>query len=481
MVIRSTVGWSSEAIRAFDLLVFASILWLWSGAFRRNNSALPMFLLTAAFFYLTRNEWCHAQRDTWILLPAGLAITLRFRRTPCHRIFPVIMEGMCWGWAFWIKPHVAIPALAVILVDLRTRSLRSFVRDLAAVISGGFLAAIPGIICLITTGTWEHFWNTMLEWNPEYVAAGRARMSLERWFMMSRRFAPWPWIHLLAIPIAFTTIVRFRQINGAIPGRHPALLSGCYLGWLLQSVLLQHALDYIHVPAMLLALAVICGHPWRLPVVARRSVVAAFMSCGMLWTPFFREQRIQQWPAAITHGSTLDVRAALAHGNLPDWQHLGQVIAFLNEQGIANGDVTCMNVHSIHVYNETQTRPSTRYWSVSILQDLFPQRPTNIAAAVNESQHRYVVTEIVEESLIPSNPQQPWMAEARLVFKSGSYRVFKIAPHRDQRPDWSAVAGPSGSSGNCSDQVLPSAELQTSRVGVSMELQRASKLSIRLL
>jgi hypothetical protein len=426
MAIRSAVGWSSEAMRVVDLLVFGSILWLWSATFRRNSSALPMFLLAGAFFYLTRNEWCHAQRDTWMLLPAGLAIALRFRRTPGQRILPAIMEGVCWGCAFWIKPHIAIPALAVILVDLRIQSPRAFVRDAAAVMLGGLLAAMPGIAWLIATGTWEHFWHMMLEWNFEYMAAGRARMSLERWLMMSRRFAPWPWIHLVAIPIAIAAIVRFRKTNGAIPIRRPALLSACYLGWLLQSVTLQHALDYIHVPAILLGLAVICSHSWQLRIVARRSVVVAFMVCGMLWTPFFRGQRLQQWPAAITHGSTVDVRAALAHGNLPDWKHLGQVIAFLNERGITNGDVTCMNVHSIHVYNETQTRPSTRYWSVSILQDLFPQRSATIATAVTESQHRYVVTETVEESLIQSAPQQPWMNEATPVFESGSYRVFRI-------------------------------------------------------
>jgi len=430
MAIRSAVGWSSEAMRAVDLLVLGSILWLWTGAFHRRRPAMPLFLLAAAFFYLTRNEWCHAQRDTWMLLPVGLAITLRFRRTTGQRILPAIMEGMCWGCAFWIKPHVAIPAVAVILGDLRTQSPRLIDRDLAAVLLGGLLAATPGIIWLIATGTWEHFWQMMLEWNPEYMAAGRARMSLERWLMMSRRFAPWPWIHLVAIPLAIAAIVRFRQATGTMPFRRPALLSGCYLGWLLQSVLLQHALDYIHVPAILLGLTVICGHPWQLPVVARRSVVAAFVVCGMLWTPFFHGQRIQQWPIAIVHGSTVDVRAELAHGNLPDWKHLGRVIDFLNERQITNGDVTCMNVHSIHVYNETRTRPSTRYWSVSILQDLFPQRSAAIATAVAESQHRYVVTETIEESLIPSAPQHTWMNDATLVFESGSYRVFKIDADR---------------------------------------------------
>ena len=78
--IRSAFGWSSEAMRTVDLVVLGITLWLWAGAFERKNHVTPIFLLAATLFYMTRNEWCHAQRDTWMLMPAGLALNLRYRR-----------------------------------------------------------------------------------------------------------------------------------------------------------------------------------------------------------------------------------------------------------------------------------------------------------------------------------------------------------------------------------------------------------------
>ncbi len=426
MGIRSAFGWSSEAMRAVDLVVLGSILWLWAGAFERRKQVMPVFLLAVTLFYLTRNEWCHAQRDTWMLLPAGLAMVLRCRRPCGSSSLLALLEGFCWGCAVWIKPHVAVPAAAVMLVDLRERSIREALPDILVVILGGVMAAIPGIAWLSATGAGEHFWHIMVEWNPEYLMAGRERMSLGRWVTMSRRFAPWPGLHVVAVPVATAVIFGCRKTDSVVNTRWRTLLSSCYLAWLVQSVVLQHALDYIHVPAIILGLAVLCGHPWQLPVILRRSGVAAFIIFSLVWTPFFAQQRLRQWPVVLQKGSTLQVRAALAHGNLPDWEHLGKVIGFLQERGVINGDVTCMNVHSVHIYNETHTRPSTRYWSVAILQDLFPQRAADIAAAVNESQHRYVVTEANESDLIRTAHRQPWMDTLIPVFESGSYRVLRV-------------------------------------------------------
>jgi hypothetical protein len=337
-----------------------------------------------------------------------------------------LVEGLCWGCALWIKPHVLIPAAAVMVIDSLRRPSRECVRDVLAVILGGALAALPGIGWLLATGAWEHFWEMMLDWNPEYLAAGRARMSVDRWIMMSRRFAPWHWIHAVAVPVGIAAVILFRKNGNNAPTRRQMLLSVCYLGWLVQSLALQHALDYIHVPAIILGLAVVCGHPWQFPVSIRRSAVSVFMVFALLSTPFFQSQRLRQWPVVLGEGSTVPVRATLAHGNLPHWKHLGRVIEFLRERGVTNGDVTCMNVHSVHIYNETQTHPSTRYWSVSMLQDLFPERAAQIAATVTASQHRYVVTESAESELLTASPECTGTDQLTLVFQSGTYRVFEV-------------------------------------------------------
>lgn len=431
--LRSVLGWSSESMRLADLVCFAGILWLWSAAISLKNSTRAAFLLAGSFFYLTRNEWCHAQRDVWMLLPAGAAMLLRLRRSPQSSVVSFVAEGVCWGAAFWIKPHVIIPAAGVAVADSSGRSVRMLIRDIGLVVAGGILAAIPGVVWLLVSGTWQPFLEMMLEWNPEYVAAGRARMSLDRWVLMSRRFAPWLWIHLVAVPIAVGALVHsFRNRTDSV-SRSQRLLAGCYLSWLLQSFVLQHALDYIHVPGLLLGLMVVCRHPWQLPLTVRRSVVTAFVALAVLSTPFFRIDALRYWPVVVTHGSTPEVRTALAHGNLPDWKHLSEVIGFLNAQQVQDGDVTCMNVHSVHVYNETGTRPSTRFWSVLILQDLFPHRAAAISEVVSDSRHRFVVVEKTEASLMTTTPANLWMDSFASVFEAGSYRVL-VRP--DQVPRW---------------------------------------------
>lgn len=431
LAIRTTAGWSSEAMRMADLLILGTILWLWSGVPGRDRGKTVAVLLSCTFFYLTCNAWCHAQRDTWMLLPAGLAVILRKNRQPGSRDQLAVLEGFCWGCAFWIKPHVIVPAAAVVLVDLLRGDVRTQIRDTGAVVFGGLLAALPGIAWLVATGAWEHFWDMMLNWNPEYLKTRWSRMSLAGWVKMGRVFAPWPLIHLIATPLAVTALNACRQCSRNTKKRGNALLGGAYLGWLLQAFGLQHMFHYVHVPGIILGLTVICCHPFRMSVIVRRANVAAFVAFAVMTSPFFRLQSLRQWPIVLAQGSTADVRSALAQSTLPDWQHLAQVIQFLNKQHVDDGEVTCLNANSVQIYRETQTRPSTRYWSISLLQRFFPQRAGEISEAVCVSGHRYVVTESTESRLIPSTTHHPWLEQLTPVFESGTYCVLEV--NSDQR------------------------------------------------
>lgn len=449
MATRSVVGWTSEAIRIVDLLVVVTALVVWGRLARISRRHFPMLLLAGLFLYCTRNEWCHAQRDTWMLLPVGVALLIRCRVAPTGHRWS-LAEGLCWGIAFWIKPHVLVPALFVMAVDflafrrntpgtdaprnsdslfpILSFLLSPTVRELAVIITGGLLAAVPGVVWLWHSGAWDHFLSMMLEWNPEYVAAGRARMSWLKWQLLLQRFAPWPVLHLVGLPLAMSTIVGALR-DGRSVDRPRILLSACYLGWLAQSVLLQHALDYIHVPALILALLVLLRQPWALPVIIRRTVVAGFFVLSVFGTPFLLPSHLAQWSTAVCCGSTPAVRTSLAHGNLPQWDHLFRVIRELKRRNVTDGDVTCLNVHSVHVYNELQIAPSTRYWSVSILQDLFPERAGQISREVHSSGHRYVVIESAETRMLESAAAQSWLLNCETVFESGTYRILKTDQH----------------------------------------------------
>ncbi|MEZ6062335.1 MAG: hypothetical protein R3C19_18490 [Planctomycetaceae bacterium] len=435
--IRSVAGWSFEAMNAADLLIVAGILCLCcallrQSKFRRQPIAASLFVLLAMLFYLSTNEWCHAQRDTWMLLPALAAVWLRSTSAPGSRaIRQAVLEGICWGAAFWIKPHVAIPAIAVIAADLfRRSSLPSALKEIVAVIAGGILVALPGVVWLVSTGTWHHFQDMMLNWNPEYLAAGASRKDLNRWLMMVERFRPWWIVHLVAIPLAIGSLRAGSGTSNSAGKRSQRLMSAAYIGWLAQSFGLQHAMDYIHVPALLLGMVVIAGWNWQLDVSLRRTAVCAFLLLAMLSSPMLRPQRLANWTRCWTEGSTPQIRASLAHGNFPDWEHLSDVVRFLKSQHVQDGQLTCANVHSVHLYNELRIRPATRYWTMTILRELFPSRVDLIDNTLRCSDQRFLVVEEREQSLASDEVPPSYDTTLPVVFRSGTYTVLDTHPQR---------------------------------------------------
>ena len=318
--------------------------------------------------------------------------------------------------------------------SLFRNSAASATHEVLLVVVGGLLAALPGIAWLISTGAWPHFLEMMLEWNPEYLAAGRSRQSLHRWILLLERFYPWWTVHVAALLVAgrtlWKTITHCRQFptvntrDDSIEKRTQAGLAACYLSWVVQSLLLQHAMDYIQVPGLLLGMLVLAQHPWLLPIELRRIAVASLLILAISSTPTFSASRLAMWMTCWQQGSTATVRATLAHGNFPRWDDIEQVADFLRHQQVRDGDVTCINVHSVHLYGELNIAPPTRYWCVRILQELFPSRAAMIDESVRQSTSRFIVTEEQETQLTagPNYQQQfPW--QLPVVFRSGSYQV----------------------------------------------------------
>lgn len=436
LAIRSLFGWSSEAMRFADLMIFGAALLVCARLIHRNRIS-PGFVFAALLFYLSCNEWCHCQRDTWMLLPAVAAVSIRIRRghteehdTLSHfrHLWQSLAEGVCWGIAFWLKPHIAVPALVVMTVDVLCRNDRAAaIRESQAVVVGGLLAAVPGIAWLMASGAWPHFLEMMLEWNPEYLQAGRDRQSPDRWMLMFRRFYPWWLVHVAALPLAVRMIAMAatgRLVLADRQRRSEALLAALYAGWLLQSLLLQHAMDYIHVPAIILGLLVIASAPWPAESGIRRAAAFSFLLLALLAAPIFRCERPGLWTRCWTEGSSPTVRARLAHGNFPEWQNLSRVADFLHSQRVRDGELTCLNVHSVHLFRALDRQPATRYWCVKILQELFPSRAGEIREVVQQSGTRFIVTETMESGLpagdhLPSD--YPW--NLPVVFEAGTYRV----------------------------------------------------------
>jgi hypothetical protein len=325
-----------------------------------------------------------------------------------------------------------VPALSVFAIDaVRISSWNLRAREIGSVILGGLLAAVPGVVWLISTGAWDHFWDMMLEWNPEYLKAGRDRQSWSRLGLLLQRFHPWWTIHLIAVPMAIRAIweaVRnqFKPDNDKSAVRN--ILSICYLSWLVQTFLLQHAMDYVHVPEVILAFCVVAAHPWQLDLQLRRVFVAALLCLVLLAAPIFYGGRLSVWLQCFREGSSPEVRSILAQGNYPDWQHLAQVEQFLASQNVADGDVACLNVHSIHLHQELNVLPATRYWSIICPLTMFPRRYDEIMAGVNSGHQRFIVVEANEtnheDQILPGS----FPNDYPVVFESGTYRIHDCSP-----------------------------------------------------
>ncbi|HUG91593.1 MAG TPA: hypothetical protein VML55_12200 [Planctomycetaceae bacterium] len=468
VAVRSLVGWSSEALRLVDLTIFGGLVWLVTRLLRRCEVS-PAARATAAFAlfacYLSVSEWCHCQRDTWMLLPALAALGVRLRqaerlagrRSSSRAIFAwSLVEGLLWAAAFWIKPFVAIPALACFVVSAwRAGRLRSTAFDASGLICGGLAAGAAGILWLHGTGAWPFFLDTFLHWNPDYVAGGRSRWTLDRLYGMGYRLFPWILIHAAAVPLA--TFMLMRAIRGerapaSVPGnrdphaprRPPAILSAFYLGWLAQTLALQQPFDYIQIPPILLGVAVLAvswRRLWPRPLV--RLATAAFVVLAAVSSPALKSDRLSGWGDCLTEGSTPRLRDRLAYLRTPSYTELQPVADFLRTQHVGDGDVTCFHVHLIHLYPQLGIRPSTRYVGLEALRRLFPRQRATIDRTVAASGHRFVVADLVEAGLsvaaarridaggplalppdFPVSRRAEFPFDLPVVFRSGRYVVL---------------------------------------------------------
>ncbi len=440
MVVRPLIGDSSVAIRVVDLLVVLTVIVCLAKWLRKAGAHMATCAATGlaiSLFYVSTNEWCHCQRDTWMLLPCFAAFALRLRtlQDDAVSVRRSRIEGALWACAFWIKPFTALPGMVCILLVwvLNRSKLRDVGRDLRSILFGGLVIGVIGTVWLLANGAWPHFIDTMTAWNPEYFAAGKARWTGERLQGLVMRFQPWMWLHGLAVPLSLFALGRaiWRKERSTRESTL-AMLSGFYLGWLVQSLTLQHLMDYIHVPAVMLAIAVLAGCEWGVPNPFKAVAAVAFFGLAAFMSPLLSPDRLAVWNRCLDEGSSPEVRMALTDVAFPDYENMERVIDYLKDQNPADGQVTCYNVHSIHIYDRLGLKPSTRYLSLSSLVCLFPSRSGDIYSAVDGSRQRFVVTELLE-SKQQNDGVDPSVTEPRnfpwrhpVVFTAGNYQVHRV-------------------------------------------------------
>ena len=218
--VRFAAGWRYEALRAVDLAVMAAavaLLLAWASRAGANGAAIAWLAAAAALYYPFTSEFNHVQRDPWLLLPALIAMRMRYGRveasgevsSPINTVF----EGIVWGAAVWIKPHVIVPAAAVWFVSAILIARReiwvSVFQDLFWLIVGGLIAGGAGVAWLVATGAWPHFLDIFLNWNPRYLADVWPA-TVERLAYTTHCFPPWSLLHFVAVPLAFLAFFEAR-------------------------------------------------------------------------------------------------------------------------------------------------------------------------------------------------------------------------------------------------------------------------------
>jgi hypothetical protein len=425
--IRSTLGWRSETMRAIDLLVMGSVvvmLAFWipgMAAGWRYGLAIAL-----AVFYFTLTEWCHVQRDPWMLLPALGALRLRRERR-----WPFV-EGLLWAAAFWIKPYVAVPAVLVWLTSFRLAfregiSVRRFGLDGAKMLVGSVVVALLGIAWLITSGAWPLFLDLARVWSPEYfnfdVTNGEP---VKRGAGVLVRFFPWVLIHLIAVPLALRQILR----DGSA-----ALPAAFYLGWFIQGLFLQHnVFDYVEAPSVMLGLTFVGGHIATVSSPISRRLFAAFLAaCVLFRTPTLIE-RAECWSRCWSEGSSVALRDKLSFFHQVHWRELRYTAEYLRSRDVHSGELTCFNMPTAALYREMDVEPSTRYHFLQNNWMAFRSQRPRILADLAASRQRFVVVDLMWEGVglkreklddLPLPPRwDRW--RSRIVFRAERYAVLEI-------------------------------------------------------
>ncbi|MBA4062286.1 MAG: hypothetical protein C0501_01005 [Isosphaera sp.] len=461
--VRAAFGWRYEVLRAVDLVVVAAAAGLLAGWVRRagGTAAAAAWLAAAvALWYPFASEFCHVQRDGWMLLPALAAARLRLARVggaDDPGFGRSVGEGLLWGAAVWVKPHVVVPAFAVWAVSAAVLARRVPGRrvraDLAGLLLGGLLAGAAGVGWLVGTGAWPYFLDVFLRWNPEY-AAGIVWGAGGRFEWLFVAFRPWGLVHAAALPLAVLGLWEGRawsrrpgeprRVWGAPWAYAPAgteaaanaraLLAALYLGWLGQAVVLQKGFDYVQVPVLLLGMAVVATHRWAVGF----GYLVWFAVLGVMlnvtdWVPdrepapgvpvvrlephpLTDPKVMALWPRCWREGGSPELRTRLGHYTDihcgTNWEQLDDVARFLRglDPPLGPGELNCWHDSTHPLYLILDLDPATRFLHYGTVLGIASDGDwvkRQVAAEVAASRQRYVVADLARMTWDRKRPHDP--------------------------------------------------------------------------
>ena len=277
-VVETIFGSSTEAIRFADLIVASSaliVLMRFASMAGAKRADLAWMAAGWASFYPYLAEFCHIQRDVWMMLPALLATWIRVRRVGILLndngktwVFgSTVLEGCLWAVACWIKPHVVVPVFFVWLTTIVfifrrvSTPVRHVIFDTVGVVFGAMIVFMSGLSWLLRTGTWDAYMDVNRNWNNGYIAIvfkelpGRIQFELIY-------FPPWSLFLLVAIPLSLVNVYRSLSKNSDWQTFVRGVLASLFLSWTFMAIVIQRSLDYVHVPEIVLMISVFAANRW---------------------------------------------------------------------------------------------------------------------------------------------------------------------------------------------------------------------------
>lgn len=440
--LRLAFGFDTVVVRVADLMVVVGVVALidrlakWGGA---TPATRWWSIAGAAFLYPFAVEMVHAQRDTWMALPALGAVVLRQRRIIWRltsSFWPSVLEGVLWGLAVWIKPHVVLMAAGVWVLTARRLAAnfphpgRGGLTDLLGNVAGGLVVGLAGVAWLVASGTWDHFWVVMCQWNPEYTKLAGQEFHL-RVAQQLHWFPPWSLWLVPTVPLAVLSVIDAVPWSRRVePGPGPvgrllpgwlwdrdagpdarfarAVLGGLYLVWVLQAFFIQRGFIYVHTAETLLMLGLWAAHRWAMPPL----VLLWIALTSIVWlvadaSPAFRERlltvatdrhisadpgeeryivrhpladpkRMRWWPVCWRTHLTPAERYALwdglrrmtDHEATTSWEELAEVADFLRRQGVQDGELIAWHDTPHVLYLMLGIRPGIRYMHTSTVSGI---------------------------------------------------------------------------------------------------------------
>ena len=473
VAIREMFGWSSEALRAFDLAAFSGIVCLiWRLLTVAGAAGAVRAWAAVAFygFYFSLPETCHCQRDVWMFFCAMLALSLRQAQLtdPLSGSFQVrllrsMLEGLLWGAAIWIKPFVIVPAICCWLGGRFATTHRKYAADrvetgfqaawrsdLIGLLVGGLAAGAAGMFWLWTSGSWPWFVEVMFGWNVEYI--DNRHFFLNRslnWLFWTLRSAPWSFVNLMAIPVSLRMLSALRQ-RQATPQEIPGVLvASLYLGWLVQANLLQVQHDYVQASTILPGLGVLAIRAATLSLSSsRRVLLLVVLVLAAVQHPLAKSEPISLWARCWQNGSTAEMCDELAQTGGPGsaaWQDLRIIESFLRQNAVQDGQVTCWDDSSAPLFLWLDVKPSNRFIHNYVWTLFYPSRRSAMLAELAASQQKFVVNDLLlagftqkqidarrsedGDSLSRSLPKQlanqfPWSEP--IIYHAGRYVVHAV-------------------------------------------------------